>query len=119
MFTVQVKAGTQVAKMLKLVDSRKRKMFVSFVSPGDHETVPGWWDGGSQELQMRVKLQGDTIEVHAAPQAMNPFLYNRDDGFPVEIDNGQALLSVGTFQGRSRVPHLKCTEDYWYKLFAK
>ena len=116
MFTVQVKAGTQVAKMLRLVDSRKRKMLVSFVSPGDYETAPGWWDGGSQELQMRVKLQGDTIEVHAAPQAMNPFLYNRDDGFPVEIDNEQALLSVGTFCGKPRTPHLLCTQEFWDEL---
>ena len=123
MFTVQVKANTQVAKMLRLVDCRKRKMLVSFVSPGMRETAPGWWDGGSREEQMRVEYYShNNLMVHHAPQITNPFTFNQNrfKGFPkVEIDDGQALLSVGTFCGKPRTPHLLCTEDYWYKLFAK
>ena len=119
MFEVQVKAGTQHAKMLKLVDSRKRKMLVSFVSPGMRETAPGWWDGGSREEQMRVEYNflHDNLMVHSAPQITNPFAFKRDEGYPkVKIDDEQALLSVGTFCGKPRTPHLQCTQEFWDKL---
>tara|TARA_Y100000114_G_scaffold74197_1_gene68031 strand:- start:922 stop:1311 length:390 start_codon:yes stop_codon:yes gene_type:complete len=117
MFEVQVKAGTQHAKMLKLVDSRKRKMLVSFVSPGMRETAPGWWDGGSREEQMRVEYDShNNLMVHHAPQITNPFAFKRDEGFPtVEINDRQGLLSVGTFCGKPRIPHLLCTEEFYYK----
>ena len=119
MFEVQVKAGTQHAKMLRLVDSRKRKMLVSFVSPGMRETAPGWWEGGSRKDQMCVEYNflHDNLSVHSAPQITNPFAFNRDEGYPkVKVDDEQALLSVGTFCGKTRTPHLLCTQEFWDKL---
>lgn len=126
METVQVKAGTNVARMLKLVGCRKRKMFVSIVQSGERETSPGWWDGGSREEQVRVELWRresptnflhDRLMVHSAPQITNPFAFNREEGFPkVNIHEEQALLSVGTFCGKPRTPHLLCTQEFWEAL---
>ena len=117
METVQVKSGTNIAKMLRLASSRKRKMFVSIVEPGERETSPGWWDGGSREEQMRVEYDShNNLMVHHAPQITNPFAFKRDEGFPtVEINDRQGLLSVGTFCGKPRIPHLLCTEEFYYK----
>ena len=126
METLQVKADTNVARMLKLVGCRKRKMFVSIVEPGERETSPGWWDGGSREEQVRVELWHresptnflhDRLMVHSAPQITNPFAFNRDEGYPkVKVDDEQALLSVGTFCGKPRIPHLLCTQAFWERL---
>lgn len=122
METVQVKSGTKIAKMLRLASSRKRKMLVSIVEPGERETSPGWWDGGSREEQMRViydtnSFRPSSLEVHSAPQITNPFAFKRDEGFPkVMVNFGQALLSVGTFCGKARVPHLLCTQEFWDEL---
>ena len=119
METVQVKSGTNIAKMLRLSDCRKRKMFVSIVQSGERETLPGWWDGGSREEQMRVEYNflHDNLMVHSAPQITNPFAFKRDEGYPkVKIDDEQALLSVGTFCGKPRTPHLQCTQEFWDKL---
>ena len=102
METIQVKSGTNIAKMLRLASSRKRKMFVSIVEPGERETSPGWWDEGSREEQVRV-IYDTNLEVHSAPQITNPFAFNRDEGYPkVKVNDGQALLSVGTFCGKPK-----------------
>jgi len=122
METVQVKSGTNIAKMLRLASSRKRKMLVSIVQSGERETSPGWWDGGSQDQQMRVvydahSFRPASLEVHHAPQITNPFAFNRDEGYPkVMIHDGQALLTVGTFCGKPRIPHLLCTQEFWDEL---
>ena len=122
METVQVKAGTNIAKMLRLAGSRKREMFVSIVQSGERETSPGWWDEGSREEQMRViydlhSFRPPSLSVHCAPQITNPFAFNREEGFPkVMINFGCALLSVGTFCGKPRTPHLQCTQEFWDEL---
>ena len=116
METVQVKAGTNVARMLKLVGCRKRKMFVSIVERGERETSPGWWDGGSREEQVRVEFSypHDKLVLHHAEQITNPFVFKREEGFPkVMLHEEQALLSVGTFCGKPRTPHLLCTQFFW------
>lgn len=123
METIQVKAGTKIAAILKDVGCRKRKALVSIVNPGLYDTAPGWWDGGSQEEQCILRVypgygkMASGINVEDAPQITNPFQFSPAQGYPqVSIDDGQALLTVGTFCGKPRIPHIKCTQAYWEAL---
>ena len=117
METIQVKTGTKLSQVLKFAGTRKRKVFVSIVEPGLYETAPGWWDGGSQEKQVCVEVLCGSINVLSAHQITNPFEFRRAEGFPtVKVDDDQALLTVGTFCGKPRVPHIKCTQAYWEGL---
>ena len=124
METVQVKSGSRIANMLKLVNCRKRKMLVTIVEPGERETSPGWWDGGSREEQVLVEYRqwspsGEHMTAKIAPQITNPFDFKIGEGYPkVKIDNEQGLLSVGTFCGKPRIPHLLCTKRFWDNLRA-
>ena len=60
----------------------------------------------------------DIIVVLEIPHRSDPrtWIAFSEEELLSKVDDGQALLSVGTFCGNPRTPHLLCTQAFWERL---
>lgn len=103
-----------LAAILRAQGYRKRNVILSIVVSGEHETGPAWWDGGSRTEYYTLS---DSWSVSLAPQVSNPFAFNRTVGYPkVDVNDGVALLIMGTFCGKTATASVTCTEAFAEKM---
>lgn len=101
MEVVQIQPDTKLAKIVKLVGSKKRKAMIA--NPRASVTIRGTdWDGGSRSEYFLVNLlTWRSQPLAATPPARFGGPAERPD---VAIDPHQVVVEVGTFLGKPATP---------------
>ncbi len=106
---IAVQPGTQIAQLVKLVGSRKKKAILA--RPTTQVTLSGtYWDGGSRSSYFLVDLNTQQVqpcEHYNPPQFGGP----RQDPV-VTLAPHQAVVEAGVFCGRPATPTIYFHPDH-------
>jgi hypothetical protein len=114
--TVKLIRGTRLHETLKnRFNNRKTTCHVSIYDETEKvvQTSIGGWDGGSRDID-HLLTGGRMVENVTQ---MQPFGGLREPP-KVTLDQTHALVTTGTFCGKTATIHIKCTKEYWDNYLA-